>query len=109
MSKKKLYNIRKSDFSLVQVEGYDLPNDYGMKLIVHKKLTEREDQDLGWTISDFWTGANVSAQRHYYEKISKKDCIELFHQRMIEYPHAVRDYPNLVEGNVKKYGYANKE
>lgn len=107
-TKKKLYNIRKSDGSLIQVEGYELPNDYGMKLIVHKKISDN-GQDLGWTISDFWTGANVSAQRHYYEKITKADVIGLFHARMTEYPHAVRDYPKLVEDNVKKYGYANQE
>jgi hypothetical protein len=108
-TKKKLYNIRLySDNSLLEVEGEDVPNDYGMKLFVHKK-TREDGTDLGYTVSDFWTGLSVMSNKDFYIKLTKKKAIELFHQRMEAYPQARESYAENVRQWVEKLGYANKE
>jgi len=110
IAKKKLYNIRLRDNSLLEVEGDEIPNDYGMRVFVHKKLGMNGTVLGGYSVSDFWTGLCVVSDRDYTNlTLTKKKSVEVFHQRMVEYPKARESYAELVKKCVEEYGYANQE
>lgn len=109
-TKKKLYNIRLNDNSLLEVEGEEIPNDYGMKVFVHKKIGINGIKLGGYSVSDFWTGLCAMHERDYINlTLTKSKAIEVFHQRMAEYPKARESYAGNVRQWVDKLGYANQE
>ena len=109
-TKKKLYNIRLRDNSLLEVEGDEIPNDYGMRVFVHKKLGMNGTKLGGYSVSDFWTGLCAVSERDYVNlTLTKKKAAEVFLQRMEAYPQARESYAENVRQWVEKLGYANKE